>query len=207
METQKLRPSAAADSPPGEPTTSVNDVRCTFRLRSGQCLGEAGHAGPHFAFLAPAERVYRIEHQLDGGVKCKVLFVEQDPSGFFGFPLHNCRRHSPTGFECGYAGSGPAELAFSILFDFFYGGCYQELWDSLIWSGPEAGKARAVSQSLAEKFHQDFKRAFITLLSLLIGEIRDITAGEIARWLAPPPEQRALGLSLVPAPPRHLDLG
>ncbi len=27
--------------------------------------------------------------------------------------------HSPTGFECGYLGSGPAQLAFAILLDHF----------------------------------------------------------------------------------------
>lgn len=32
-------------------------------------------------------------------------------------PLHHVQRHSPTGFEFGYAGSGPADLAHSILVD------------------------------------------------------------------------------------------
>ena len=33
-------------------------------------------------------------------------------------PLHlDLRNHSPTGFECGYGGSGPAQLALALLAD------------------------------------------------------------------------------------------
>lgn len=35
-----------------------------------------------------------------------------------GQPLKHRVRHSPTGFEWGYLGSGPADLALSILWDF-----------------------------------------------------------------------------------------
>lgn len=34
-----------------------------------------------------------------------------------GHPLQHHVRHSPTGFECGYGGSGPADLARCILID------------------------------------------------------------------------------------------
>jgi hypothetical protein len=34
-------------------------------------------------------------------------------------PLVHVERHSPDGFEYGYGGSGPADLALSILVDFF----------------------------------------------------------------------------------------
>lgn len=34
-------------------------------------------------------------------------------------PLEHYVRHSPTGFECGYGGSGPADLARCILIDHF----------------------------------------------------------------------------------------
>lgn len=50
--------------------------------------------------------------------------------------LPHIERHSPDGFNWGYAGSGPADLALSILTDF-------------------AGK------DLAEKFYQKFKFAFV----------------------------------------------
>lgn len=32
-------------------------------------------------------------------------------------PRNDLMNHSPTGLECGYAGSGPAQLAFAILAD------------------------------------------------------------------------------------------
>jgi hypothetical protein len=48
------------------------------------------------------------------------------------------RNHSPTGFEWGYEGSGPAQLALAILLDF---------------SGDDA--------ELAQHFYQDFKRHFV----------------------------------------------
>ena len=35
------------------------------------------------------------------------------------YPLLHIIYHSPTGFEYGYAGSGPADLAFSILADYY----------------------------------------------------------------------------------------
>lgn len=35
------------------------------------------------------------------------------------YQLHHVVLHSPTGMECGYAGSGPADTALSILADYF----------------------------------------------------------------------------------------
>jgi hypothetical protein len=32
-------------------------------------------------------------------------------------PRYDVRNHSPTGFECGYSGSGPAQLALAICLD------------------------------------------------------------------------------------------
>lgn len=54
-----------------------------------------------------------------------------------GVPLpHRIVRHSPTGFEFGYGGSGPADLALNIL-------------------------ALFIPEHEADLLHQDFKRAFI----------------------------------------------
>ncbi len=36
-------------------------------------------------------------------------------------PLQHCIYHSPDGFEWGYGGSGPADLALSILNDYLHG--------------------------------------------------------------------------------------
>ncbi len=54
-----------------------------------------------------------------------------------GAPLRHVVRHSPTGFEWGYAGSGPADLALSILLDF------------------------TRDEDLAHRLHQDFKFTFV----------------------------------------------
>ena len=58
------------------------------------------------------------------------------------YPLHHYVRHSPTGMEWGYEGQGPADLAYSILMDFF-------------------GRNR----DIAEAYHQDFKRRFVSRMS------------------------------------------
>jgi len=47
--------------------------------------------------------------------------------------------HSPTGFEWGYGGSGPADFALNILSIF-------------------------VGQEVAERYHQDFKKEFVVML-------------------------------------------
>ena len=51
-------------------------------------------------------------------------------------PSQRLRNHSPDGFEWGYAGSGPAQLALAIVLDVY----------------PE---------EIAQRFYQDFKEAFI----------------------------------------------
>lgn len=68
--------------------------------------------------------------------------------------------HSPTGFEWGYGGSGPADLALNILVRF------------------------GLSEFDATNLHQDFKWKFIAPMPAEGGVIR---ASEIACWVA---EQR-----------------
>lgn len=43
------------------------------------------------------------------------LLVERCADGSVRANVAHVRFHSPTGFECGYAGSGPADLALSVL--------------------------------------------------------------------------------------------
>ena len=68
------------------------------------------------------------------------------------------RKHSPTGFEWGYCGSGPAQLALAILLDYFPAG----------------------SESTIENLYQDFKADVIATLP---EKSWIITSGEIAAWL------------------------
>ena len=62
-------------------------------------------------------------------------------------PLRHVIVHSPTGFEYGYGGSGPADLALSILADYF--GEQPSEYD------------RNTGNGHCFKFHQPFKWKFI----------------------------------------------
>lgn len=64
--------------------------------------------------------------------------------------------HSPTGFEWGYAGSGPAQLALAILLDV------------------------TRDAKLSITYHQDFKREFVAIW----GDKWEITSDQVRAWLA-----------------------
>lgn len=57
-------------------------------------------------------KVYRAIRDIDGRPK---VIVEEE--GALVGPLPHRERHSPGGFEWGYGGSGPADLARSLLWD------------------------------------------------------------------------------------------
>ena len=67
-------------------------------------------------------KVYRGK-RLDGGTEITVN----------GKPLRHVVRHSPTGMEWGYGGSGPADLALSILTDCFNVPEVERLYGSFKW--------------------------------------------------------------------------
>lgn len=79
------------------------------------------------------------------------------------------RNHSPTGFEWGYGGSGPAQLALAILLDFY-------------------GNGRMMTRSgrrIAETFYMGFK------FGVVAGWQSDgwqITGAEIERWMNERPD-------------------
>jgi len=70
------------------------------------------------------------------------------------YPLRHFVRHSPDGFQWGYAGSGPADAARCILID-------------------------CVGVDLADRFYQRFKQDFIAPA----GDRLYITEAEIREWL------------------------
>lgn len=72
------------------------------------------------------------------------------------------RVHSPTGYEWGYGGSGPADLALNILARFL------DPWDAWL-------------------FHQDFKVAHVVTLAPK-GDTLDV--GRIRRWIERAHQQR-----------------
>lgn len=71
-------------------------------------------------------------------------------------PLRHVVRHSPTGLEWGYGGSGPAGLALSILADYLG------------------------NREMAEEMHQDFKWAFVARWDR---DGWELGLDEIDRWL------------------------
>jgi len=86
---------------------------------------------------------YEAGRQSDGSV---VATINIECEGAIQpFPLHHFVLHSPTGFEMGWNGSGPADLAYSILIHWFL---------SYKFSLEEA-------QEEAQAHHQEFKRAFV----------------------------------------------
>ncbi len=94
------------------------------------------------------QRWYSVRRE-DGIVRCHVF------KDGVGYELRHVVKHSPTGFEFGYGGSGPADLALAILTDY-------------------------VGAEKAEDLHQGFKWLFIAPMT---GNGRNILASEIDAWL------------------------
>jgi hypothetical protein len=83
--------------------------------------------------------------------------------------------HSPDGFECGYEGSGPADLALNILND------YVRPSDGATDEAHEPVPCyRGVASRFAARWHQDFKREFIGRMSREGGNIPNKV---IAEWI------------------------
>lgn len=108
--------------------------------------------------------------------RCISCLVTVDDGGRSYF-LRHCVFHSPTGFETGYSGSGPADLALSILADHCHA-TPPEVRNALHLRGSCAGARQAI------RFHQRFKFRFIAPRPLGPGECYEILGGEIAHWLA-----------------------
>ncbi len=89
--------------------------------------------------------------------------------------LSHCNLHSPTGFEVGYAGSGPADTAASILADYF-----EEDASTVerAWRGRFHGRP-----SVAIKVHQFFKFEVIAGIQLKPGDVHELDESSITAWL------------------------
>lgn len=88
---------------------------------------------------------YKAERLSDGTVAAWVVLNPEQDIDPAKYALHHFVKHSPTGFEMGYGGSGPADLAYSILVHWFL---------SYKFSLEEA-------QEEAWAQHQAFKWAFV----------------------------------------------
>jgi len=86
-------------------------------------------------------------------------------------PVIHYSRHSPTGFEWGYGGSGPADLAYAILRDYL---------------GQHAGQPMSRARwheamdNVAEALHQEFKSAFVTYFA---ERCWHLSAASVEAWL------------------------
>lgn len=98
----------------------------------------------------------------DGALLVEVEIVE-DGKAVSSYPLPHVVVHSPTGFECGYGGSGPADLALAILVDFF--GESAAIPPSAYGNYDPSDKTRdAIGATQAWALHQDFKQDIIACL-------------------------------------------
>jgi Family of unknown function (DUF6166) len=86
---------------------------------------------------------------------CKVWKQEADGHDTLLPPRNEVRNHSPDGFNWGYGGSGPAQLALALLLD-------------------------VVDRYIAEALYQEFKWKVI---SLKTADIWVITQGQIQQWV------------------------
>jgi hypothetical protein len=110
---------------------------------------------------APRDREY-IGNRADHAGAAKVIIAHGPVLN----PRNDVMNHSPDGFQWGYYGSGPAQLALALLCDVL------------------GGDANAAA--LALKLHQDFKAERIATLK---GDHWRMTASEIRDWIttkAPP---------------------
>lgn len=153
----------------GRPLTNEDSVRAGFgpvcgrRQATADC-GEIFGGQPVLVGVPPVREVGLVCVRLsDGRLSCNVPHVV----------IH----HSPTGFECGYGGSGPAELALNVLHALlpYNGAGIRNAF----------GLGIAVSQD-AFLLHQDFKRTFIEPMSRDGGRV---PIEDIQQWIA----QRLIG--------------
>jgi hypothetical protein len=91
------------------------------------------------------ERIYTGKRGKDG--TCIVHVVGLDGDSYLLNPRLDLSNHSPTGYEWGYGGSGPAQLALAILAD-----CIRNKGN------------HEFSDEIALRLHQQFKRKFIASL-------------------------------------------
>ncbi len=115
-----------------------------------------------------------------GGAEIKVIqhirFKNRSNLVPSGAPLRHCILHSPKGMEWGYSGSGPADLALSILCDYFD-------------EKPSPADLRS-GNFRAAPFYQDFKWSMIATIPK--NEEWEITEVEIDQWVTAEDARRAI---------------
>jgi hypothetical protein len=100
---------------------------------------------------APLDRIY-MGNRGDSGGPGTVLVTDPGSTTTYLDPRYDLRNHSPTGFQWGYGGSGPAQLALALLADALN------------------------DDERATRHYQTFKAARIASIA---GDTWEMTAGEI----------------------------
>jgi hypothetical protein len=97
------------------------------------------------------------EHQLpDSSMENGIILIRNNIQyGIWTNVPHLCIDHSPTGYEWGYEGSGPADLALNIVENI--------LWD-IGHRGPRMTCYAGSCFEAATYIHQNFKIAFLVLI-------------------------------------------
>jgi|WetSurMetagenome_2_1015567.scaffolds.fasta_scaffold199575_2 hypothetical protein len=97
------------------------------------------------------------------------------------YPLPHVKKHSPDGFQWGYGGSGPADLALSILSDYFTEKVnWMNDMSRFFGRGLQSEKERSDEvKRAAERLYQAFKWAFISPA----GEKLEIDEEQIGAWV------------------------
>jgi len=126
------------------------------------CAAKLGITPPRAPRVSVSKGQEEKSKRQKGGISMgRGVFDLSLQRGIDGMPIvnvpHAIVRHSPDGFEWGYSGSGPAELALNIL-------------------SVMVGTEKAQKDGL----YQQFKRDFISGMSYEGGEIK---ASDIEKWL------------------------
>lgn len=102
------------------------------------------------------------------------IVIARDEHGVVYANVDHTQHHSPDGFEIGYGGSGPADLALSIL-------------NAVVPPGHDGLPSDKTSygqpcSATAWRLHQPFKREFLTV-TLHATESRRIKVDDILNWI------------------------
>jgi len=95
---------------------------------------------------------YQIDQPMENGI---ILLRNNVQTGIWTNVPHLCIDHSPTGYEWGYEGSGPADLALNIV-------------ENILWiighRGPRMSCYSGSCFEAATYIHQSFKAAFLVMV-------------------------------------------
>lgn len=152
--------------------------RCKRELKNPRSI-KIGY-GPKCAALSGvgAKGEQQVDEYTDQYIQTPMkphgIILERDAEGNVKTNIpHLVMQHSPDGFEWGYGGSGPADLALNIVEAVLF----IEHYD-----GPRVNMSRGDCFRLASALHQDFKWKFIATVSQEVGRVI-LDYDTVAAWV------------------------